>query len=218
MTTRKDFIAASAIIAAALPEAALADAPPCAPTPVPKLKFDLAAFNGLLDRKAAHKHLFSARKIESGSVFDGIRSTLDAYRDIGVPLSGLFSVAVFYHGVSPIMAFDDSVWATYVPAAVTGATGKSWVDDLKSAADSGKGNPFAQTISSLATEASIHLFVCNNAVRGLSGLLAKWTNQPEADVYNDLVAHLLPSASLVPAGVWAIHAIQQRGYTLLPVS
>lgn len=218
MTTRQDFIGATAIFAAALPQVTLAAVPPNPASLIPDLQFDVAAFNGLLDRNVEHKHLFSARKIEAGSAFDGIRNTLDAYRDINVPFANVSSVAVFYHGISPLMAFDDSVWNRHIPTMIEKGAGKPWVDDLKSAAAIGKGNPFAQTIRAIASDSSIHLFVCNNAMRGLSSLLASWTGKTDGETYNNLVAHLLPHASLVPAGVWAVHAIQQRGFTLLQTS
>lgn len=218
MTTRKNFIGASALLAATLPQHALANTPPSSPTQVPDLQFDLAAFDALLERKVAHKHLFSARKIESGSVFDGVKNTLAAYRSIAQSVNSVLPVTVFYHGISPLMAFDDAVWEKYVPAALTISSGKSWNDDLKDAAGVGKTNPYKSSIDSLARDANLHLFVCNNAVLGMSNILAAPTSQGQATVYNDLVGHLLPNATLVPAGVWAIHAIQQRGFTLLQTS
>jgi intracellular sulfur oxidation DsrE/DsrF family protein len=34
-------------------------------------------------------------------------------------------------------------------------------------------------------------------------------------VYDRLTKALVPSASVVPAGVWAVHAIQERRFTYL---
>lgn len=230
MTTRKGFIAASAALAATPGIAAAATpAPKPSPSeePLPKLNFDVARFNAILDRDAAHKHLFTARNFDTGGVFDAVRSTLNAYGDVGVPLSAVAPVAVLYH-ISIVLGFDDYAWDRYFSDALQRMR-KQYPSEAASIADlltTKSGNPalvkgkapWDTSIPSLVADAGLHVFVCNNALSGVSQTLARQTKKHATDVYTDLSAHLVPNATIVPAGVWAVHAIQEKKYTLLETS
>jgi intracellular sulfur oxidation DsrE/DsrF family protein len=66
-------------------------------------------------------------------------------------------------------------------------------------------------------------FVCNNALSGIAGVIAKKLTEPGKAVtrdqvvaiHDDLATHFLPGALLVPAGVAAINAAQEAKFTLL---
>ena len=214
MTTRKDFIGASALLAATVP--ALAQAQTAATS-----TFDLNAFHAILDKKAAHKHLFQIRKADSGTGIEAMQSTVEPYQDLGVSAKDLLFVAVLHHGTSIAFAFDDAIWDQYPRALLKKDAANLTTNekDLASAiGDSKTGNPMKSQIASLATSCNAHLFVCNNALKGWTEYLAKQLGHQPSDVYSAFVAALLPNASTVPAGVWAIHAIQERGFTLLPTT
>jgi hypothetical protein len=227
MTTRKDFLAASAI-AAAIPGVALADAP-AAPQPViPKLDFDLENFDAILSTAQSHKLLFAACEINGGDVFGAIRNTLNAYRDVGVNWNDVFPVAVLYHGFSTCLGFDDAIWNEYlIPLQRKGPKDSLRNRQIASVRkNGGAGNPclreqggdWDSSIRSLVGDAGTRFFVCNNATRGLANIVGTTLRKSPDDVYGDLSRHLVPNAMLVPAGVWAVHAIQEQRFTLLQTS
>jgi hypothetical protein len=227
MTTRKDFLAAGAL-AAAIPGVALADAAPPAHPASPKLDFDVEAFTQLLDSSQSHKLLFGACELNGGEVLGAMRNTLNAYRDIGVTWNDVFPVAVLYHGLSICLAFDDTIWNEYI-IPLQGKRPKDSPQGKQIASvrkNGGSGNPCLReqggendtSIRSLIGDAGARFFVCNNAARGASNLIGTAVGKSPDTVYADLARHLVPSALLVPAGVWAVHAIQEQRFTLLQTS
>src|SRR5215469_10476194 len=108
MTTRKDFIAATAALAATPQIAAAATPAKASPAdaPLPKLHFDLPGFDASLDRYVPHKHLFADRHLDGGSGIGAIQNTLNAYRDLGIAQADVTTVMVLYHGASIFLAAD----------------------------------------------------------------------------------------------------------------
>ncbi|HTX57623.1 MAG TPA: hypothetical protein VMD47_11050 [Candidatus Acidoferrales bacterium] len=223
MTTRKDFLVAGTI-AAALAGGATAGA--TAAPANPKLDFDLDAFNALLETSQSHKNLFAACVINGGEVFGAIRNTLNAYRDTGIDWNDVFPVAVLYHGVSIALAFDDAAWNDYfIPFARHSPKSYAPRVQIESVRTTG-GNPCLReqggrndtSIRSLIADAGTRFFVCNNAAHGFANAIAVKLKKSPDTVYADLARHLVPNAMLVPAGVWAVHAIQEQRFTLLHTS
>lgn len=130
-----------------------------------------------------------------GNALGAAVHTVDAYREIGVAVAEVRTAMVFYHDVAVLSAFDDVVWTKYVvPAKVLAK------------------RPV------LARNVPTPTFACNLATHGFASRLAEALHLRADAVYLDMVAHLLPAAMLVPAGVWAIGAIVERGYTMLQYS
>ncbi len=226
MTTRKDFLVAGTL-AAAIPATGVADAAAGAHPKVPKLDFDLEAFNALLDGAQSHKNLFTAVQIEGGEVLLAMRNTLGGYRDVGVDWSDVLPVAVLYHGFAIFLAFDDLVWNRYVipfSGKIKHGNGAAQIASVRNGDPTGnpclreQGGDGDISIRSLVADAGARFFVCNNAALGTASMVAKALGKPFDDVYNDFAHHLVPNALLVPAGVWAIHAIQEQRFTLLQTS
>jgi len=244
MTTRKSFLASGAALAALAPPAAMASpspaasasppggaipqaAPSATPSPEPSfppLKFQLSAFEAALKTAAPHRHMFAATHIAGGQVFGAMRGVLDAYADIGVPAKDVHPVAVLYHGGSVYLGFDDAMWNEYfIPLQPKGNLNlNDYAKDFNTVYDAGThGNPCLpksggdSSIESLVADAGAHYFVCNNATKGFATYIARYLKKDPVDVYATLAAHLVPNAMLVPAGIWAVHAIQERGYTYL---
>jgi hypothetical protein len=227
LQTRLDFIAAGAL--SALTAAATPSPKPTPEPSLPPLHFDLAAFDAALNTAATHRHLFASTKIDGGEVFSAIRNTLNAYADIGIAWHDVFPVAAFYHGGSVVLAFDDAMWNTYFIPLQQQAAGNpnDYTKDFNTVYDAKThGNPRLhktggrddESIEALVADAGARFFVCNNATKGFAAHIAHRLRLQPAKVYSDLAAHLVPNAMLVPAGVWAVHAIQERRYTLLQTS
>jgi hypothetical protein len=156
-----------------------------------------------------------------------MRNTLGGYRDVGVDWSDVLPVAVLYHGFSIFLAFDDLVWNRYVipfSGKIKHGNGAAQIASVREFGPSG--NPLLReqggdgdiSIRSLVADAGARFFVCNNAALGTASMVAKALGKPFDAVYGDFAHHLVPNAMLVPAGVWAIHAIQEQRFTLLQTS
>lgn len=63
-------------------------------------------------------------------------------------------------------------------------------------------------------ERGARLAVCQMATRANAALIAQKTGGKTDDIYQELAAHLVPNAHLVPAGIIAVNRAQERGYTL----
>jgi hypothetical protein len=239
MSTRKTFLASSAALAAFAPSAVAAAPPSPSPSGPPPsaapsmapLNFEIAAFDLALATAALHKHLFTSVKIDGGEVFGAMRGTLDAYAGMGVSLKDVKPVAVLYHGYAIALGFDDLVWNQFfLPLLAMNATDERSIDAKKEfdtvVDPKKKGNPclhkqggdFDTSIESLIADAGARIFMCNHATEGVASGVARKLGKNPADVYKTMSAHLVPNAMLVPAGVWAVHAVQERHYTFLPAS
>lgn len=233
MTTRIAFLgaglAAAAIpqLAAASPAAKASSAPSPSPSPEPSfppLHFDVSAFDGVLDVQAPHKHLFAAAKINGGLILDAAHNTVNAYRDIGVPVNGVHPVLVFYH-ISSCLGFNDAIWNEYfIPLQPKSAHVTDIAKDFATIYDGKtRGNPCLHktgkdgdtSIESLIAQTDARFFVCNNATKYFAGYAASRLKLDPLAVYANMASNLVPNAMLVPAGVWGIHAVQERHYTYL---
>ena len=59
------------------------------------------------------------------------------------------------------------------------------------------------------------IFICNNALRGVTGVLARRLQKTPAEIYARARANFIPGAILVPAGVAAVNALQESRFTYL---
>jgi|SRR5579862_875105 len=222
MQTRLDFLTTSAGAATVL--AASGAAPK--PTPdaaIPAFKFDTAAFDAALETTATHRHLFASTKMDGGDVLGAMRGVFDAYATLGTAASDMRPVAVLYHGASICLGFDDTIWNQYFipmhakfPESIT----KDFDTVYKANA---RGNPCLHktgdkddsSVEGLVADAGARFFVCNHAARGVATMTAHALKMDPTTVYQAFASHLVPNTMLVPAGVWAVHAIQERRYTYL---
>jgi hypothetical protein len=226
MSTRSEFFLGAGI-AAAIPQVAAASPPSPSASPLPTfppLQFDVSAFDAVLNVPAPHKHLFAAAKLNGGLILDAARNTVNAYGDIGVPAKDVQPALVFYH-FSSFLGFNDTIWNEYfIP--LQPKTGQLDVvaKDFATVYDGKtRGNPCLHktgksgdtSIEGLIADANARFFVCNNATKYFAGYAASKLKLNPLDVYSKMAANLVPNAVLVPAGVWGIHAVQERHYTYL---
>jgi hypothetical protein len=223
MQTRGDFLTTAGALAALAPASGAAPQPSASAAGAPSMEevlprgFDIATFDAALATSAKHKHLFACIS-EVSVALSATRSTLNAYRVLGVPATEVAPSVVFYHGVSVLYGFDDAMWSRYVIPTNSVPASDSKAKIAGNPILKKKGGDWDTSVPALIADANARFFVCNLATHGYASRIAKQLHLCAKDVYEDLASHLTPNAMLVPAGVWAIAAIQQRQYTLLQFS
>lgn len=203
---RQQFLAAGAAGVAASTIAA-----PAAAAPPPVLAFDRVAFEKILNRPFAHRQVFASTALGNGIVLHYMENSLAAYEHGFNEGPGTVHAAAVLYGTSLSLACDDTIWSKYHLAALLAGM-KTNPETIK---DAESKNPFAARVAALQT-AGASFFVCNNALRGLTGSISEKSGT--GDVYADVVAHLLPGVMVVPAGVAALNAAQEARFTYIQAS
>ena len=224
VTTRKDFIAATSLLAVA-PAGVRAATPQPKRTPLPELRFafDAGRFNAMLAKPALHRQCFGAKDLAHSGVLEGMNNTIRAYQDyFGEEPASVHVAAVFYHGPSVFMALNDNAWNELVAPFVKSAQAHPHSDQFAGVA-TGKGNPFLRSASSDLDDVSVEglvakgasFFVCHNALLGYSHVLAQSAKSTYERVHAQLLKSIVPGALVVPAGVMAINACQEAHFTYI---
>jgi len=60
----------------------------------------------------------------------------------------------------------------------------------------------------------VQFAVCQLATRANANVIARQTGGNASEIYDELVAHLVPNARIVPAGIVAVNRAQERGYSI----
>jgi intracellular sulfur oxidation DsrE/DsrF family protein len=227
MTTRKDFLISSGAAVALAPSAAGAAAKPApsADGDIPQFVFDTAKFDAMIARDVKHRFSFAAEKLGGGEVCYAMTNVLDACDNaLGEKPVSATSAAVLYHGSALALGFNDRVWNEMFAKALPKMSPSIRADlgDLKA----GDGNQWLHepkigdydaSIDTLGKRGAV-FFLCNNATTGFAQSLAKILGMTPAAAYAKLTSNLVPNAMLVPAGVWAIHALQEAHFTYQQVT
>jgi intracellular sulfur oxidation DsrE/DsrF family protein len=128
-------------------------------------------------------------------------------------------VLILRHG-STAFAYTDEMWAKYGTLLAQRInfddpkTNKRPVINVYNSAAHGSSLPSnGNTLDALAKRGA-HFGVCQMATRRLAGTIAEGTGGNAEAAYNELVAHLIPNAHIVPAGIVAVGRAQERGYAL----
>jgi intracellular sulfur oxidation DsrE/DsrF family protein len=227
MSTRKDFLIASSVVASLTTAAALAGSGEVVAqsSGIPDFQFDQGRFNQLISRAARHRNMFAAAAINGGVVLLAINNTLHAYNaNLNTPDSDVLPVAVLYHGAAVTLALNDGAWTNLLLPALPRISPSIRTDVQTLRLSSGNPvlhrNPYGgsdQSVEGLVSRGAV-FFVCNNALVGFSISLAQALNRTPGDVYSQLSSSLVNGAYLVPAGVWAVHALQEAHFTYLQTS
>ena len=140
--------------------------------------------------------------------------------DYGLQNNDMAVVIVLRHR-STGFAFNDSMWTKYgAPMAA-----RAKFEDPKSkqapranvynAADYGELlSNRSTTLDSLAKQ-GVQFAVCSVATRNLAGLIAQAVGGKADEINTELIANLVGSSRMVPAGIVAVSRAQERGYTLV---
>jgi hypothetical protein len=231
MTTRRQFLIASSAAAALTPAIALADATPApkAPaakaSPIPKFVFDRARFDAMISKKAKHRHAYAAEGLDDGQVCYTMTNVLDAYDSMpGEKPASAISAAVLYHGSALGLGFNDKVWNELIIPSIpkmsksmSAALGDVKKGDGNPWLHKPKGDDYDGSIETLVARGAA-FFLCNNATTGFAHIVADALGLTPAGAYAKLAGGLVPNALLVPAGVWAIHALQEAHFTYQQVT
>ncbi len=153
-----------------------------------------------------HRQVFGADGTGLAALFDEMNASLDAYEyALGEGPGTLELLAVLYGAATP-SAIGGDVWRTYRLG-------------LRLHADAVE-NPFASRIAQLQARGA-QFVVCNNSLRGLAIAVANGipeVQDPVDRVLQNMRENLVRGVTTVPAGVAAINAAQEAGYTYLPAS
>jgi intracellular sulfur oxidation DsrE/DsrF family protein len=118
------------------------------------------------------------------------------------------AVVIVVRHNSTSFAYSDAIWGKYGDT-ISSLT--SFVDPNTKAAP--KVNVYNRQLDALVKR-GLHLAVCQMATRRYAGVIAQAVGSTSDDIYNEIVANLLPNAHMVPAGIVALSRAQERGYTL----
>ena len=146
-----------------------------------------------------HRQVFGASGSDMAALFDEMNAALDAYAGTLQALAVLYGLAT--------------------PAAIEGDAWKRYRLGMRLNASAHR-NPFAGRIAQLQARGA-KFVVCNHSLQGLAIAVANGVPQvqePVDTVLATMRAQLVRGVTTVPAGVQAINAAQEAGYTYLPVS
>jgi intracellular sulfur oxidation DsrE/DsrF family protein len=223
MQNRRDFLLATSalttLVACSTEQRTDASSSPGKAT----VAFDERHFNEVASKNVRYRHCFGIPRIASGDGLYAMNNTYAAYDQVlNTPLDQVLLVGVLYLGAPITMAFNDEAWNSLLIPALP-HLGEDARVQFESVSIT-RGNPFLyRPPGSNGTDASIEslvargarFFVCNNSALQLADLIGKALNRDPKDVYATIVRSLVPGASLVPAGVWAINALQTSHFTYL---
>ena len=167
--------------------------------------------------KGKHRQIFDMKTHANGVGLLHVRNYLDTWRDAYHLTDQDVTPVLTFYGAGLPMGFDDSAWAKYpfgdamkVTDPKTNAPARRNIFYQPETGDTIAFGMLDSSIDQLVARGTVCI-MCNNA-------LAFWTMQLEkggmgkaADIRADLVQHLLPGVSLVPAMVIAIGQAQERG-------
>ena len=122
----------------------------------------------------------------------------------GVQNSELAVIIIARHSSTPY-AFNEAMWTKY------GEQFSNFVDRTK---EPSKTNAYGRQLTAM-TGRGAHLAVCQLVTRALAGTIARAFNSSQDEIYNELVANLMPNSHIAPAGIVAVAWAQEYGYALV---
>lgn len=232
--SRRTFVAGAVAAAATagVSEPVSAQSPPAAAEPsavagaVP-FPFDRVAFRAIIERPFPHRQVAAPASFQATTVaLSHFKNALAAYADPNGFAAGpksLHCAAVLYAGYSYTAVLDDAMYAKYPIGLLDDEQMRP--NDLSARAywTALRRNPMAEFASPLVAQGA-SFFVCNNALSSFAVELARRTapkgvavtRQQVVAIHDELATHFLPGTMLVPAGVAALIAVQEAGFTFLP--
>ena len=169
--------------------------------------WDMSWLDGLTGK---HKQVFDVTSADELRV---IRNWLDAHEAVyGLTPAQLNAVIGITRGAFPVNASDalyqkfpiGEVWKITDPDTGKPAARNLYLDGGKTPKDQ------AATVRGLQSRRVI-FWQCNNALHGISGILAASVKRPEAEIYEELKAGLNPGVIVVPAHTMLVGLCQERG-------
>jgi len=229
--SRRTFVAGTVAAVGVSDHVSAQSPPPAAESPpvsgaVP-FPFDRAAFRALIERPFPHRQVAAPASFQDSTVaMSHFKNALAAYADPNGFAAGpksLHCAAVLYAGYSYTTVLDDAMYAKYPIGLLDDEEMRP--NDLSARAywTALRRNPMAEFVQPLVAQ-GVSFFVCNNALSNFAVALARRTapkgvavtRQQVVAIHDELANHFLPGTMLVPAGVAALVAVQEAGFTFLP--
>ena len=236
VTPRRQFIGELAAGAAALaavacsPAAAATSASSQAPAPAgppsaskhssmpetSELTWDTSWMNRIT---AKHKVVFDSPQINDGDALYNAAGYFDWVKDVFKTGDSDSSIVVVLRHAAVPMLYNDAMWAKYDFGAETKTTDPStkkaakrnvYYRKLDKDGKPATGVEGAASIAALTSRGVIFLG-CDRATRGYASVIAEKTKQQESVVYEELRQNLVPTATLMPTGIFATLLAQEAG-------
>jgi hypothetical protein len=167
---------------------------------------------------AKNKQFFETGKMENAIPFLHVVNYFGAWRaTAGVAQNDVAAVMGVFGMAVPVV-FGDAIWAKYDVSAMMNVKDPS--------GQPYKANPYITPrngelfASDASTPAAVQrlgarIILCNNAFGFWTMLLGKATNQEPAAVRTEMLGHLAPGVTIVPAMVQAVEQAQRAGLTYM---
>lgn len=211
MPDRRQFLGTLAAASAAsliTPSVANASSPA-----IRQQKWDLTWLDAV--KAKAHKQVYDMGTLDTGGVsplhfaYFWMEANKEVYGSTDAQMAAVVGIA----GNAFPMAFKDALWAKYplgdhwkVMDPKTNASSKRNV--FADPAETGMGAAF--TVQALQKR-GVTVWMCNNALTLVSGMMADNTKQKHDAVYNEFKAGLLPGVKLVVSHTMMLGACQEHG-------
>jgi intracellular sulfur oxidation DsrE/DsrF family protein len=189
--------------------------------------FDRDAFRAEINLAFPHRQVAAPQSFADATVaLSHFRNALAAYADPNGFAAGpnsLHCAAVLYGGRSLALALNDAMYAKYPVGLLSDEEMRPKDTSARAYWTALKKNPMNEFYLPLADQ-GVSLFVCNNALSGYAAEIANRTATPGrpvtrqdvVEIHADLAQNFVRGGVLVPAGVAALIALQEAGFTYLP--
>ena len=168
---------------------------------------------------AKHKVVFDSPQINDGDALYNAAGYFDWVKDVFKTGDSDSSIVVVLRHAAVPMLYNDAMWAKYDFGGETKTTDPSTKKSAKRnvfykrLAKDGKpaaGVEGAAGIAALTSRGVIFLG-CDKATRAYASQIAEKTKQQESAVYEELRQNLVPTATLMPTGIFATLLAQEAG-------
>ena len=175
-----------------------------------------------LDRLASAQYrvVFNASEINDGAAMDYAATFFDHFHEVHETTDKQTRPVIVFRRLGTAMAFNDALWDRYaigeeskIRDAATQAPARRnvfWTSRPGASAQSA-----ATKLDALHARGLISL-VCNVAANNIATRWAEKLQRPVADVRKDVTDNLIPGATLVPSGIYALIRAQNAGCAYMP--
>lgn len=172
-----------------------------------------------------HRFVLDAPTVEGfGNALAFLNNYFNVNRDTYGLQDGDLAVVLIARHLSTSFAYTDALWAKYGAQITTQRTNfndpktkQPPTINLFNSTAYGPALPNrGNTLDSLIKR-GLRLGVCQVSTRGYAAGIAMAVGATPDAIYNEMVAHLVPNARLVPAGIVAVNRAQERGYSFVSV-
>lgn len=194
--------------------------------------WDPQALERIAGRPATHKLVFDCTTVKEGTFLNNIKNALNGFQfGFGVDPGAVHLVGAL-HGAANLLSFDDSMWAKYplgdlyaVKDPATGGPAQRNIFLARTAdandrdPDSERGIFQDKSIQGLQAR-GVDFLTCHTATEEQARAIAQKLalKAPPGEIAQDLLAHRVPGAFVVPAMVTVVALLQQKGFSYVSLA